>query len=173
LPPGPEAGAQCGSSARWDPCGGPLATAVPTATPVQAFGSHGAHPTLGVRVGLGRPNRRLEHLDARRNEERVEQRDVPPISVPNQERRPASSLIEFHRQTAHLLSGPLPGGCSVTPGQVHSSEGATEPTCSGQVASATTGYRRNTRSNPQTAVELPQREFAPVKTAGRHELGQA
>ena len=29
--PGPEAGAQCGSSARWDLCGGPPARAVPTA----------------------------------------------------------------------------------------------------------------------------------------------
>ena len=30
-PPAPEAGAQCGSSARWDLCGGPPARAVPTA----------------------------------------------------------------------------------------------------------------------------------------------
>jgi hypothetical protein len=29
---GPERGAQCGSSARWDPCGGPPERAVPTAT---------------------------------------------------------------------------------------------------------------------------------------------
>ncbi|HEY3034511.1 MAG TPA: hypothetical protein VGJ54_07615, partial [Streptosporangiaceae bacterium] len=28
----PEAGAQCGNSARWDLCGGPPARAVPTAT---------------------------------------------------------------------------------------------------------------------------------------------
>ena len=33
---GPEAGAQCGSSARWDLCGGPPARAVPTATVVPA-----------------------------------------------------------------------------------------------------------------------------------------
>ena len=31
-PPAPKAGAQCGSSARWDLCGGRPATAVPTAT---------------------------------------------------------------------------------------------------------------------------------------------
>jgi hypothetical protein len=33
LQPEPEAGARCGSSARRDPCGGPPARAVPTATP--------------------------------------------------------------------------------------------------------------------------------------------
>jgi hypothetical protein len=32
LPLEPEAGAQCGNSARWDLCGGPPARAVPTAT---------------------------------------------------------------------------------------------------------------------------------------------
>jgi len=32
LPFVPEAGAQCGNSARWDLCGGPPARAVPTAT---------------------------------------------------------------------------------------------------------------------------------------------
>jgi hypothetical protein len=32
LPFEPEAGAQCGNSARWDLCGGPPARAVPTAT---------------------------------------------------------------------------------------------------------------------------------------------
>jgi len=32
LPPGSEAGAQCGNTARWDLCGGPPARAVPTAT---------------------------------------------------------------------------------------------------------------------------------------------
>ena len=31
MPPVPEAGAQCGSAARWDLCGGPPARAVPTA----------------------------------------------------------------------------------------------------------------------------------------------
>jgi RNA-directed DNA polymerase len=34
LPLVPKAGAQCGNSARWDLCGGPLARAVPTATGV-------------------------------------------------------------------------------------------------------------------------------------------
>ena len=32
MPLAPEAGAQCGNSARWDLCGGPPARAVPTAT---------------------------------------------------------------------------------------------------------------------------------------------
>ena len=32
MPFAPEAGAQCGNSARWDLCGGPPARAVPTAT---------------------------------------------------------------------------------------------------------------------------------------------
>ena len=32
MPLVPEAGAQCGNSARWDLCGGPSARAVPTAT---------------------------------------------------------------------------------------------------------------------------------------------
>ncbi len=32
MPLEPEAGAQCGNSARWDLCGGPPARAVPTAT---------------------------------------------------------------------------------------------------------------------------------------------
>ena len=32
MPPGSEAGAQCGNTARWDLCGGPPARAVPTAT---------------------------------------------------------------------------------------------------------------------------------------------
>ena len=32
MPFVPEAGAQCGNSARWDLCGGPPARAVPTAT---------------------------------------------------------------------------------------------------------------------------------------------
>ncbi len=32
MPLAPEAGAQCGKSARWDLCGGPPARAVPTAT---------------------------------------------------------------------------------------------------------------------------------------------
>ena len=32
MPPGFEAGAQCGNTARWDLCGGPPARAVPTAT---------------------------------------------------------------------------------------------------------------------------------------------
>ncbi|MGA3221784.1 MAG: hypothetical protein ABSE77_22430, partial [Acidimicrobiales bacterium] len=34
---GPEAGAQCGSSARWDLCGGPPVRAVPTATPLLIY----------------------------------------------------------------------------------------------------------------------------------------
>jgi len=34
---GPKAGAQCGSSARWDLCGGPPARAVPTATVADCF----------------------------------------------------------------------------------------------------------------------------------------
>ena len=32
MPLAPEAGAQCGNSARWDLCGGPPTRAVPTAT---------------------------------------------------------------------------------------------------------------------------------------------
>ena len=32
MPLAPEAGAQCGNRARWDLCGGPPASAVPTAT---------------------------------------------------------------------------------------------------------------------------------------------
>jgi hypothetical protein len=44
LPLEPEAGAQCGNSARWDLCGGPPARAVPTAT--GAFYPSALYPLL-------------------------------------------------------------------------------------------------------------------------------
>ena len=46
---GPERGAQCGSSARWDLCGGPPERAVPTATAVVREG--GGEALTGVRAG--------------------------------------------------------------------------------------------------------------------------
>ena len=47
----PERGAQCGSSARWDLCGGPPERAVPTATAVVCEGAGEA--LTGVRAGPG------------------------------------------------------------------------------------------------------------------------
>ena len=44
MPLEPEAGAQCGNSARWDLCGGPPARAVPTAT--GAFYRSALYPLL-------------------------------------------------------------------------------------------------------------------------------
>ena len=57
---GPERGAQCGSSARWDPCGGPPERAVPTATVGDPRGrsealDRGTHrPAIEPRNGVNR-----------------------------------------------------------------------------------------------------------------------
>jgi transposase len=49
--PGPEAGAQCGSTARWDLCGGPSTRTVPTAT-VPFRGSPGVRFPWATRLRL-------------------------------------------------------------------------------------------------------------------------
>jgi RNA-directed DNA polymerase len=61
-PPGPEAGAQCGSSARWDLRGGPPARAVPTATLLPCLsdlkGTYAGRP-FTPRIGRHLQDRRL------------------------------------------------------------------------------------------------------------------
>lgn len=46
--------------------------AIPYQYPVEAFGPYGAYPALGVRVGLRRPWRDLDYVDAGCGEHRVE-----------------------------------------------------------------------------------------------------
>ena len=53
--------------------------------PVQAFGSCGPHEALGVRVGLRRPERCLDHLDAVGAKDLVEAGDELRVAVADQE----------------------------------------------------------------------------------------
>src|SRR4029450_4133607 len=59
----PERGAQCGSSARWDLCGGPPERAVPTATGGSASGVRRTRPCLAHRNGSGRWRRPFDPVD--------------------------------------------------------------------------------------------------------------
>src|SRR5215216_1152533 len=57
---GPEAGAQCGSSARWDLCGGPPARAVPTAIRVLREHGCGIAPNTYWTAKKRSPSKRAE-----------------------------------------------------------------------------------------------------------------
>jgi len=86
--------------------------------PVQALGADGLHPTLGVRVRLGRFHRGHEHLAALRPEHRIEAAAERGVSVAQDEAYLPTSLAKHQQQVAGLLGDPGTVGVGGHPGQV-------------------------------------------------------
>jgi hypothetical protein len=74
--------------------------------PVQALGAHRPDPPLRVRVRLGRPNRRQQHLPTLRAEHVVEAAGELRVPITQQVPHPAPLLAEHQQQVAGLLGDP-------------------------------------------------------------------
>jgi hypothetical protein len=74
--------------------------------PVQALGAHRPDPPLRVRVRLGRPNRRQQHLPTLRPEHVVEAAGELRVPITQQVPHPAPLLAEHQQQVAGLLGDP-------------------------------------------------------------------
>jgi hypothetical protein len=92
---------------------------IPDQRPVQALGSDGAYPPLGVGVRLRRPWRDLDHLHAGRSEHRVEGCRELGVPVTDQESEPVDSVVEVHQQVPGCLRHPGTGRMCGNPDQGH------------------------------------------------------
>jgi hypothetical protein len=78
--------------------------------PVQQLPPDGAHPPLGVGVGLRRPHRRAQHPDSLGREHRVECGGELGIPIPDQQPELADAVLQAHEQVACLLRHPVAHG---------------------------------------------------------------
>jgi hypothetical protein len=74
--------------------------------PVQALGTDGPHPALGVRVRCGRPDGRHQHRATLRADHVVEAAGELRVMVADKEAHLSSSLPEHQQQVAGLLGDP-------------------------------------------------------------------
>src|SRR5689334_11420010 len=77
--------------------------------PVGALPAYGARPALRVRVRAGRLRRRLDHVDSRAGEHRVEDGRKPCVPVAEQEPYAGDAVVEARQQVAGLLPDPCAG----------------------------------------------------------------
>ena len=83
--------------------------------PVQALGTDGAYPALGVGVGVGRLHWRDQHLGALRREHVVEPATELLVPIANQEADPASSFFQDQEQLRACWVTQVALGLAVTP----------------------------------------------------------
>ena len=82
---------------------------------VGAFGPHGAHEALGVRVHPRGLRRGLDHVDPDRGEDGVERVGELRVAVPDQVCEPVPRLVELPGQFPGELGAQAAVGCSVIP----------------------------------------------------------
>lgn len=69
----------------------------PDQRPVHTLEPNRAHPALRVRIRARRPRRNLHHVNAHRNQYRVERGAELRIPIPDQVPQPACLFIQFHQ----------------------------------------------------------------------------